>query len=74
MDGLGELEGGPLNLKDGDDGAQDSCDDAEYGVLCIQSTVVWGSVGNQVASFILQVCGGLFSFLSGSSSNQEGGE
>ena len=61
MDGLGEL-GGPLNLKDGDDAAQDSCDDAECGVLSVQSTVVWGSVGNQVASFILQVCGVLFFF------------
>lgn len=40
----------------GKDGNDDGFDDDKQRVLSIHSSVVWGHVGNQIATFPLQVC------------------
>ena len=71
MDGLEETKGVLLSLQcDNGVGDDDPDDNGECQVLCVQSSVVWGHVGNRVASFFLQVCGGFF-FFKGESPHQE---
>ena len=36
-------------------GGDKCCDNGERRVLSVQSSVVWGHVGNQISSFLLQV-------------------
>ena len=72
MDGLEETKGVLLSLQcDNGVGDDDPDDNGECQVLCVQSSVVYGHVGNRVASFFLQVCGGFFFFFKGASPHQE---